>query len=211
MCSSVVKVVANLHENFPRIQKVRSAKGEAVVEQQAAIRDVDATHADGELFTELLAERQIERRVRLEMVARDGWVAIREPRGVIDVGGSIRVPGQRVIAPDMQCVALVMIKQLKAVTEREIRQAPVDISKTQRQMIGIGQIHLASIANARRLQGQLPSIDPRALDRNREKDIGIVEVVVVEEVLRPGEKIVGVERPTAQGNGDAELMLFIAL
>ncbi len=79
MCSSVVKVVANLHEDFSRIQKVRSAEGEAVVEQDAPIGDVDAVHADGELFTELLAQRQIERRVRLEMVVGyGGGVAVRE-------------------------------------------------------------------------------------------------------------------------------------
>jgi len=34
---------------------------------------------------------------------------------------------------------------------------------------------------------------------------------MVEEIFRPGEEVVGVESPAAQGNSDAKLMFFVAL
>ena len=34
---------------------------------------------------------------------------------------------------------------------------------------------------------------------------------MVEEIVCPSQKIIGIERPALDGNGDAELMLFVAL
>jgi len=42
---SVVKSVANLDKDFARIQEVCSAKSEAVIQQNAAVRDVDTLNA----------------------------------------------------------------------------------------------------------------------------------------------------------------------
>jgi hypothetical protein len=52
--SSVVKAVANLDEDFAWIYKVCAAKGEAVVEQDAAVSDVDSVHADREFLRKIL-------------------------------------------------------------------------------------------------------------------------------------------------------------
>jgi hypothetical protein len=54
---SIVKAIAQLDENFARFEKVRAAEGEAVVEQHAAIGDVDGLQIDGEALAELFAER----------------------------------------------------------------------------------------------------------------------------------------------------------
>jgi hypothetical protein len=51
---SVMKPVANLDNDFARIQIVRSAKGEAVVQQNAAICDVDPLNVHGKAFAEAL-------------------------------------------------------------------------------------------------------------------------------------------------------------
>ena len=43
-----------------------------------------------------------------------------------------------------------------------------------------------------------------------EKQIGVVEGVMVEEILGTSEKIAGVECPAVEGNGDAKLVFFIS-
>ena len=73
MRGSIVEAVAHLDEDFPRIQIVRSTEGEAVVQQHAAIGDVDALYVHREPFAKTLAERKIERGVRLQMIAGVGW------------------------------------------------------------------------------------------------------------------------------------------
>src|SRR2546429_5501493 len=89
---SIVKAIAQLDEHFARLEKVRAAEGEAVVEQHAAIGDVDGLQIDGEALAELLAEREIKRGVRLKMVARSHWrlAAVGEAGSVVDVGGRVR-------------------------------------------------------------------------------------------------------------------------
>jgi len=45
--------VAHLHKDFPRIQEVRSAKGKAIVEQNAPVGHVKALDAHGESLPKL--------------------------------------------------------------------------------------------------------------------------------------------------------------
>jgi hypothetical protein len=54
-----MEAVAQLDEDFPRVEEVRSAKGKAVVEQNAAVGDIDGTHGDGETLAEIFAQRQV--------------------------------------------------------------------------------------------------------------------------------------------------------
>ena len=80
-----METIAQLHENFARIQVVRSAERKAVVEQDAAVGDVDALQVDGESFAETLAQRKIKRGVGLEMIPGDILIAVGESRSVVDV------------------------------------------------------------------------------------------------------------------------------
>jgi hypothetical protein len=43
-CESVVEAIAQLNEDFARVEIVGAAKGEAVVEKGAAVGDVDSVH-----------------------------------------------------------------------------------------------------------------------------------------------------------------------
>src|SRR6266403_4120974 len=61
-----------------------------------------------------------------------------------------------------------------------------------------------------RAERKLPSVDAGALDGNGKKQVGVVEIVVVEEIHSASEKIAGVQRPAMKRNGDAKLVLFIA-
>ena len=47
--------------------------------------------------------------------------------------------------------------------------------------------------------------------RKRKKDVGGSDVVVVEEIGDVGFESVGVENPSAIGDGHSELMFFVAL
>jgi hypothetical protein len=49
------------------------------------------------------------------------------------------------------------------------------------------------------------------LDGQRGKDVGIADVIVVEEIHGASPEFVGVEKPAAKGNGHAKLMLLVAL
>src|ERR1035438_5926388 len=138
-------------------------------------------------------------------------IAIREARGVIHIGRSMGTPRQRVLTSDVQGVSLVVIQQRKSVAERKIGEPSVDIPEAQGQLVGVGQVDLGAIMNAWRTQGEFPPIDARTLDGDGEKDVGIIEVVVVEEIVGASQKIVGVECPSSDRNRHSKLMFFIAL
>ncbi len=72
-------------------------------------------------------------------------------------------------------------------------------------------MHLAAIPEAGRAQGHLRAADARAVDGEREENVGISHVVVVKEVFRAGLKGVGIERPAAEGDRYTELAFFVAL
>src|SRR5216684_7106519 len=67
---SVVETITQLDKNFARIQVVGAAKGKAVVEEDAAVGDVDALQVDGKPFAETLADRKVESGVRLQVAWR---------------------------------------------------------------------------------------------------------------------------------------------
>ena len=54
--ASVVETIAHLEKDFARIEEVRAAKGEAAVEKDAAVGDVESLEAGGEFFTAGFAE-----------------------------------------------------------------------------------------------------------------------------------------------------------
>ena len=70
---------------------------------------------------------------------------------------------------------------------------------------------LGAVGNARRSQRQLPAADEGLSNREREEEVGFSEDVVVEEIVGAGAESVGVERPSAEGDGDPELVLFVPL
>src|SRR5260370_15923095 len=111
----------------------------------------------------------------------------------------------------MQRVALVVVEQ--EISRRRngasANQAADDAAAAESKLIGIGEIELGAVAEPWRAQCQLPAVDSRSLHVNREEDVGVIQAVVIEEVRRARQKIVGIEYPAFEGNGDAELVLFI--
>src|SRR6267378_3122176 len=205
-----MKTVANLDVEFARVQVVSSAESKTVVEQDAAIGDVQRLNVYRELLTETLSEREVKCGVRLEMIAGDHGVAIGEAGGVVDVGRSVGMEWEIVARTEMQGVALVVVEQGEPVAKGKVGEATVDVAKGEGELVRIRQVHLGAIADAGRAERKFPAVDARALNGYGEKEVGVVEIIVVEEIFDASEKIAGVERPSAKWNSDAKLVLFIA-
>ena len=70
---------------------------------------------------------------------------------------------------------------------------------------------LGAVGDARRAQGEFPSANQGLVVGEGKEDVGGSDVVVVEKIGDIGFEGIGVENPSAVGNGDAELMFFVAL
>ena len=93
----VVKAVAEFDVDFAGIVPMESAEGDAVVEFDAAVGDVQRVQRRGEAFAEIFAQRQIKRSVPRQMVAgiRLAGESVAEARAIVQVGGSVSPPGKR--------------------------------------------------------------------------------------------------------------------
>ena len=65
-----VKMVAQLHENFARVQVMGAPEGEAIVEEQAAIGDVEPGNRKGEVLAKVFAECQVKGSVAGQVTRR---------------------------------------------------------------------------------------------------------------------------------------------
>ena len=131
---------------------------------------------------------------------------------VIQIAARVGSPRQVEVESGVKCVPLIVVQQKVAPVRRgEIRQTAVDIAESKGQLIGVGQIKLGPIANAGRTQRELPPVDAGALNRDRKENVGIVQIIVIEEVIRSSQKIVGVDSPASKRNGDAKLVFFVSL
>ena len=133
-----MKTVANLYEDFARIEVMGAAESKAVVEQHAPVGDVDALQVNGEPFAKTLTERKVKRSVRLEMITRDRGIAVGEAGGVIDVCRGIGMEWEIVARAEMQRVALIMIEQTEAIAKGEVGQPAVDVAKSEGELVRIG-------------------------------------------------------------------------
>jgi len=71
-----MKTIAQLDKDFARIEEVSAAESETVVEQEAAVGDVESLEAGGEFFAERFAKCEVKGGVWLEMRAGDGTVSV---------------------------------------------------------------------------------------------------------------------------------------
>ena len=76
-------------------------------------------------------------------------------------------------------------------------------------LIRISKMNLRPVREPGRTQRDLPAANSRFVDRQWEEQVGFSDHVVIEEVGGASVERVRVERPSAEGDGDAELMFFI--
>ena len=70
---------------------------------------------------------------------------------------------------------------------------------------------LGTVGNPGGAERQFPATNYSAIDGQRKEDVGIAYAIVVEEVGGVGLEVVGIESPSANGDGYSELMFFIPL
>jgi hypothetical protein len=133
-----METVAHLRVEFARIQVVSSAECKTIVEQDAAIGDVQGLNVYRKLLTETLSEREIKCGVRLEMIAGDHGVAVGEARGVVDVGRSVGMEWEIVPRAEVQGVALVMIEEFETIAKGKVGKAAVDVAEGEGELVRIG-------------------------------------------------------------------------
>jgi hypothetical protein len=108
-----------------------------------------------------------------KMIPGDRRIAVGKAGAVINVSRRVCAPRQRVLAAKMQRVALIVVEQKKARWRRSARtdQAANNATEAERQLVGLGEIDLRSILDARRTQRQLPAANSCALHIDREKHV----------------------------------------
>ena len=71
-------------------------------------------------------------------------------------------------------------------------------------------MNLSAMGDARRAQSKFPAPDHGLGDGDGEEEVGFSDAVVIEEIGDVGSEVVSVESPSAKGDGDPELMFFVA-
>src|SRR6267143_2447323 len=135
---------------------------------------------------------------------------VTEAGAVVDVRGCVRSPRHRNVGADVERVGLVMIEGEERGGKSKIRQAARDWQFAIGDLIGVCQVDLSTVGDAGRAECQFPTADFSSINRDRQTQPRS-DAALVKEIAGAGFEIVRVENPTAIGNGDSELMLFVAL
>src|SRR5579863_3638397 len=110
-----MEAVAKLDVDLARVVVMEAAEGEAVVDQQVAIRDVEGRGRNCIFLPKFLAEGEIDRRVARQVgivIRRSGKArgAVGEARAVVNIRSGESMPRKRGVETDVQRVALVVIE-----------------------------------------------------------------------------------------------------
>src|SRR5580704_1521335 len=142
-----------------------------------------------------------------------------EPRTVVHIRRCITLPGQVRVKTDIQRVSLIVVNRSKS--RRRISRAYRHRSRTNQasrnrrrclgELIRVRKMKLAAMPEIRRAQREFPALNLGVGPCNRPEDIRFADVVVIQPIAGAGFKVVRVEGPALQRNGDTELPLDVAL
>jgi hypothetical protein len=152
-----MKTVAEFGVDSPGIVVVEAAEGQAVVQQDAAIRDIERVQAHDLFLSKDFPEGNIKRRVRRQVVSRALRVrhATGDARAIICVERGERLPGKICVEAQAKRVSLVYrcisrryIESTRRGHLRGANQASGDGSGCLRDLIGIGKMELTAMPEA---------------------------------------------------------------
>ena len=133
-----------------------------------------------------------------------------ETRPIIRVRRQPRPPRQSYISSRAQRVPLIVIQQKQTTRRIERGEAARSFTPALRALTRIRRVNLAAPQNRRRPYRNLPAIHARALYGERQKNVGVAQCIVIEEISALGVKVVRVESPSSERNRNAKLVFFIA-
>ena len=206
----VAEFVVHLRVDLPRVIPVKAAEGQAVVDQQVTVRHVQYGQRRGKALSPRFACAQVQLGVARQMT-RGCAAAVGEPRADVHIGGGKRLARQVRVEPDIRRIALVMIEREEAGGRTEIGKSSVDRAVSVGCLIGIGQVGLTDAPELGRTNGELVALNQRAVDRQGYERVRVADVVVIEEILRLGVEVIGIDYPALNGDRDADLIFLVAL
>ena len=213
---SVVKSLTEFDVDLPRVVEVKSSKRQAVVEQHAAIRHIQRGQGNPVFLAKTFPERNIKRRVLRQIVPRILRVGhpVVESRAVVHIRRSEHLPGKSCIETQVQSVSLIVVH--RRISRGRIcehvgvagraDQASGEGRGCLRDLIRIGQVKLTAAPEARGAQCGFPTLNQGGIPGDRPEEIRFADIVVIQPILAPAFESVGVERPAAKRNRDAELV-----
>src|SRR5882762_1009051 len=111
----------------------------------------------------------------------------------------------------MQRIALIVIEKEEAARRGKISQPSTHSTEALGNLVRVGQVHLPAILNARRADGEFPAYDTCSVNRQREENVGVSDIAVIEVISCARLERIRIDGPSAQRNGDSELRFFVAL
>ncbi len=128
------------------------------------------------------------------------------------------VTGKSRVKADIECVALVVVHRriVEALitcrrSDGSTDESAGDVAALFGDLVGIGKMGLPKAPDSWRTKRQLPGLDESSVNRDGIIDARIPDIRVVEEVVYPILKSIGIEKPAFIGYLHAKLILFVAL
>ncbi len=109
-------------------------------------------------------------------------IAIQKSRAVIQIESSRTFPRQAKIEPCGQSVALVVIEKAQRVARVSGYETAGYDAGPLRRLMRIRKMNIR-VANIRRFDAGFPAANASMFERQREKNVGVTECVVVEEIV----------------------------
>src|SRR5262249_46832218 len=139
-------------------------------------------------------------------------VAVKESRTCGHVAGEPCLLRKRGGESDAQRVPLVVVEEEGAFgRRRKVSQAPADAAGAFHRLMRISRVQVNLSEQFGGTHRGFIAHDARALNGEGNKEIGIADRVVVKVIVRTGAEIVKIEGPAMRRNGQADLVLLIAL
>ncbi len=198
-----MEAIAEFDVDFARVVPVESSEGNAVIEFDTAVGYVHGVQRSGKALAEIFADGKIEGGVLRQIGAgiRLAWESVAEAGAVVDVGGGVGAPRERDVAAHVEGVALVVIERRQAGGQGEIGETAGDGSAAFGNLVGVGEVELAAMGDAGRAESEFPSADHCLGNGDGEEEIGLADIVVIEEIHYVGAEVVGVEYPAMVWDG----------
>src|SRR5579864_6259197 len=201
--------VLHLQGDHPWIAKVRSAERIAQIDEVMFVRQIGAGQLDRPALAKRLFGSKVERRVLRKMVRT---IAIQKSRAIAHVARNPRTPRKRSREPHAQSVSLFMIqKEESRRRRRNAGQTARNPARAFRGLMRVRQMNVNLLEQLRSAHRNFRSCHPDRRDRQREKQVGIADHIVVEVVVRPGAEVVGIDSAAIDGNCDSHFVLLVAL
>jgi hypothetical protein len=209
--NSKMESISDLDIDLPWLRIMGTAKSRAVIEQEPAIRQIQRCHRQRYVLAYRFADRKIEGRVFLQM-CRTVAGAVRESGTVVHVASGESSPRQIEVEAGVQSMPLIVIQEkIAAGRRREISQPPANGACSFGVCIGVAEVHFTMMRNLRRANCNLPPVQSRSINRQREENVRVADRIVIELIARPLVVVVHLKSPTPYRNRNSELMFLIPL